>query len=445
MKVRTINTVIILAIISMISILIIQLSWIRKTQSMQEENLAIQKKQVELNKDHFTNQTLSSLQNVRRIISKQTADSTDQYGAVQQIRDNYFLVEISEELQLFYLETILKREFYHNKINFDFQVGMYDCFSEKMVYSDLILYKNQGAFQNAPKSVKIVSPPLGKKMDGHYFTIFFPNTDFKPIIFSSNSFSPWIYVVVIALLILVFFLFTINVIMKQKRLSEVKNDFINNMTHELKTPISTIGLSAEMLMRPDSSEDPQKIQRYATIIYKENKRLENQVEKVLNVAKLDKEQIVLKLENLDIHEILKDIKENFEFSQEFRGGKIQLNLLAENTAIRGDLVHVTNVLYNLIENASKYCEKEPLIVIRTKTDKKNFLIEIEDNGIGIQKENIDHIFEKFYRVPTGNLHNVKGFGLGLFYVKLILEAHNGKIEVQSNLSSGTTFTCFFPL
>ena len=120
MKVRTINTVIILAIISMISILIIQISWIRKTQSMQEENLAIQKKQVELNKDHFTNQTLSSLQNVRRIISKQTADSTDQYGAVQQIRDNYFLVEISEELQLFYLETILKREFYHNKINFDF-------------------------------------------------------------------------------------------------------------------------------------------------------------------------------------------------------------------------------------------------------------------------------------------------------------------------------------
>ena len=233
--------------------------------------------------------------------------------------------------------------------------------------------------------------------------------------------------------------------MKQKRLSEVKNDFINNMTHELKTPISTIGLSAEMLMRPNSSEDPQKIQRYATIIYKENKRLENQVEKVLNVAKLDKEQIVLKLENIDIHEILKDIKENFEFSQEFRGGKIQLNLMAENTEISGDLVHVTNVLYNLIENASKYCEKDPLIIIRTRTDKKNFLIEIEDNGIGIQKENIDHIFEKFYRVPTGNLHNVKGFGLGLFYVKLIIEAHNGKIEVQSNLSSGTTFTCFFPL
>ena len=445
MKVKTINTVIILAIISMVSILVIQLIWIRKTQSMQKENLAIQKKQVELNKDHFTNQTLSSLQNVRRIISKQTADSTDQYGTVQQISDNYFLIEISEELQLFYLETILKREFYHNKINQDFQVGMYDCFSEKMVYSDLILYKNQGAFQYAPKSVKVVSPPLDKKMDGHYFTIFFPNTDFKPIVLTSSTFSPWIYVVVIALLILVFFLFTINVIVKQKRLSEVKNDFINNMTHELKTPISTIGLSAEMLMRPGSVEDAQKIQRYATIIYKENKRLENQVEKVLNIAKLDKEHIVLKLEQIDIHEILKDIKENFEFSQEFRGGKIQIQTQAENSEIIGDLVHITNVLYNLIENASKYCDKDPLIIIRTRTDKKFFTIEIEDNGIGIQKEHIPHLFEKFYRVPTGNLHNVKGFGLGLYYVKLIIEAHKGKIDVQSNISKGTIFTCYFPI
>ncbi len=445
MKVRSINTVIILAIISMLSILVIQISWIRKTQSMQQENLAIQKKQEELNKDHFTNQTLSSLQNVRRIISKQTADSTDQYGAVQQIQDNYFLVEISEELQLFYLETILKREFYHNKINHDFQVGMYDCFSEKMVYSNLILYKNQGAFQNAPASVKVVSPALTKKMDGHYFTIYFPNTEFKPIVLASSTFSPWTYVVVIALLILVFFLFTINVIMKQKRLSEIKNDFINNMTHELKTPISTIGLSAEMLMRPGSIEDPSKIQRYAAIIYKENKRLENQVEKVLNVAKLDKEQIILKRETIDIHEILKDIKENYEFSQEFRGGKIQIQNQVEKGEITGDLVHITNVLYNLIDNASKYCEKEPLIIITTKSDKKYFRIDIQDNGIGIQKENIPHLFEKFYRVPTGNLHDVKGFGLGLYYVKLIMEAHQGKIEVQSTLSQGTTFTCFFPL
>lgn len=445
MKVRTINTVIFLAIISMLCILIIQFIWIRNTQSMQAENLTIQKKQVELNKDHFINQTISSLQNVRRIISKQTADSTDQYGAVQQLRENYFLVEISDELQLFYLETILKRDFYHNKINQDFQVGMYDCFDEKMKYSDLIQYKSQGAFQNAPKSVKIISPKLEKKLDGHYFTVYFPNVDFHYFNPAEKNFSPWTYVIFIIILILIFFIFTINVIVKQKRLSEIKNDFINNMTHELKTPISTIGLSAEMLMRPGNLDDTNKIQRYASIIYKENKRLENQVEKVLNVAKLDKEQIVLKNEKIDLQEILKDIKENFEFNQEIRGGKIKLNYEAENSKITGDLVHITNVLFNLIDNAAKYCDNQPHIEISTKSDNKYVSVTIIDNGIGIAKENLSHIFDKFYRVPTGNLHNVKGFGLGLYYVKLIMDAHQGKIDVNSTTNKGTTFTCYFPI
>jgi two-component system phosphate regulon sensor histidine kinase PhoR len=410
---------------------------------MQKENIAIQKKQVELNKNHFINQTISSLQNTRRIISKQTADSTDQYGAVQQLGDNYFLVEISDELQLFYLETILKREFYQNKINHDFQVGMYDCFSEKMIYSDLIEYKNQGAFQNTKKSIS--SPKLQKKLDGHFFTVYFPNTQFHAINSVNTSFSPWIYVLLIAVLILVFFLFSINVIVKQKRLSEVKNDFINNMTHELKTPISTIGLSAEVLMRPSSAEDSDKIQRYASIIYRENKRLENQVERVLNVAKIDKEQIVLKIDEFDIHDLLKDIKENFDFEEEIQKGKIELKLEATNSIITADIIHITNVVQNLIDNAIKYCENKPLINIKTFNEPNFLCIEIKDNGIGIAKENLKQIFEKFYRVPTGNIHNVKGFGLGLYYVKIIMEAHKGKIEVASNFNSGTTFTCYFPI
>jgi two-component system phosphate regulon sensor histidine kinase PhoR len=182
-----------------------------------------------------------------------------------------------------------------------------------------------------------------------------------------------------------------------------------------------------------------------TIIYKENKRLENQVEKVLNVAKLDREQVVLKNETIDIHEILKDVKENFEFSQEINGGKIKLVSDADNHIINGDLVHITNVFFNLIDNATKYCENEPEIAIKTKSDKKYLVVEITDNGIGISKENLQHIFEKFYRVPTGNLHNVKGFGLGLYYVKLIIEAHKGKIEVSSAPNTGTTFSCYLPI
>lgn len=444
MKVRTINTVILFAIISMVCILVIQIIWIRNTQSMQKENVEIQQKQVELNKEHFITQTKASLRNVRRIISKYTADSSDQYGAVKQLADFYFLVEISDELQLFYLETILKRVFYHNKVHEDFQIGLYDCFSEKMIYSDLINYTEEGAFQNAPKTVKVYSPKLNKKFDGHYFTVYFPNTDFTHINPLKNNFSPWIYVVLIAILILVFFIFTINILVKQKRLSEIKSDFVNNMTHELKTPISTIGLSSEMLMRPDNLKDADKIQRYASIIYKENKRLENQVEKVLNVAKLDRDQVVLKLEKIDIHEILKDVKENFEFNQEIKGGKIKLDTEAENHYIVGDLVHITNVFFNLIDNATKYCEIEPIIAIKTKSEKKFIQVDIIDNGVGISRDNLVHIFEKFYRVPTGNIHNVRGFGLGLYYVKIIIEAHKGKIEVVSSPQSGTTFRCYLP-
>jgi two-component system phosphate regulon sensor histidine kinase PhoR len=241
-----------------------------------------------------------------------------------------------------------------------------------------------------------------------------------------------------------FFGYTITVILRQKRLSEVKNDFINNMTHELKTPISTISLSSEMILKGDFSKDEEKLKRYATIIYKENKRLENQVERVLNVAKLDQEQLVLKKETVDLHELLEEAKDNFLFNQLEQGGEIVLQLEASPCSIYADMVHITNVVYNLLDNAIKYCDKIPAINVHTTTEKEGVSIRFEDNGLGIKREDIKLIFDKFYRVPTGNIHNVKGFGLGLFYVKLIIEAHHGKIQVKSKLGEGTTFSIWLP-
>jgi len=228
-------------------------------------------------------------------------------------------------------------------------------------------------------------------------------------------------------------------------LSEIKTDFINNMTHELKTPISTIGLSSETLMTGDFSNDPDKLRRYAGIIYKENKRLELQVERVLNVAKLDKDQIVLKKEEIDVHELIEEARENFEFNQHEHGGTIKLDLQASHYCIQADTVHFTNVIYNLLDNAVKYCDKQPQITIHTRDDKRGLLIEISDNGIGIRKEDQKLIFDKFYRVPTGNLHNVKGFGLGLYYVKLMIEAHKGWLDLKSVPGKGSTFTILLPL
>jgi len=215
------------------------------------------------------------------------------------------------------------------------------------------------------------------------------------------------------------------------------------MTHELKTPISTIGLSSEMIMRTES-DDMDKIQQYASLIYKENKRLQNQVERVLNVAKIDKNEISLKKEAFDMHDLLQEVKDNFEFNQTDKGGEVTLSLGAQKCIIDADPVHISNVVFNLVDNAMKYCDKTPDIKLSTFADKKIFVLEIEDNGIGIKRENIKMIFDKFYRVPTGNIHNVKGFGLGLYYVKMIIDAHNGSISAKSTLQKGTTFTIRLP-
>jgi two-component system phosphate regulon sensor histidine kinase PhoR len=244
--------------------------------------------------------------------------------------------------------------------------------------------------------------------------------------------------------VVVFFAFSLGIIIRQKRLSEVKNDFINNMTHELKTPISTISLSSELLLRLEDNADPDRMRKYASIIYKENKRLEKQVERVLNIAQLDKDKVTLNKETVSLFSILNDVKENFEFNQATGGGQLSLQKETENEMLVGDPVHLTNVLFNLVDNAVKYCINIPVILITIKTEKEGYRIDIQDNGIGIKKEDLRLIFDKFYRVPTGNIHDVKGFGLGLYYVKLIIEAHKGKIDAKSTLDKGTTFSIWLP-
>ncbi len=442
---KSINFVIILGVISLVSILLIQGIWINKTISIQQTDIVLQQKEDSLDYKHFSEHAHIALRNVLEKISTQQSDSSDLYGAVRQVRSNYFSVDINEELHPYYLETLLKREFYDQNIHRDFQYGIYDCFSDSIVFGNLIRFSKDSHYEPASDSLAgITSEKLKWKKDGHYFTVYFPGIQNRSTNPEESSFSPWIYMGLIVAFIVVFFGFAIGVILRQKRMSEIKNDFINNMTHELKTPISTIGLSSEMLLRGDFSTEPEKVQKYAGMIYKENKRLQNQVERVLNVAKLDKDKLVLRKENLDIHEILEEVKDNFEFNQSTHGGKIQLELKAEISNIHADPVHISNVVYNLIDNAVKYCETEPDIYVKTFNDKKGIAISFVDNGIGMKREDIKMIFDKFYRVPTGNLHNVKGFGLGLYYVKLIIDEHKGSIDVKSAVGKGTTFRIWLP-
>jgi len=216
------------------------------------------------------------------------------------------------------------------------------------------------------------------------------------------------------------------------------------MTHELKTPISTIALSSEMLMQNDFSKDPERLKRYAEVIYKENKRLEDQVERVLNMAKLDKNELDLEIEEVDMHKLIEQTAESFRFNQTLAGGKIELELNAEKIKVKVDLVHITNIIFNLLDNAVKYSHGAANVKVLSQNKNNGIEISIRDNGIGIEKEQLKQVFDQFYRVPTGNKHDVKGFGLGLYYVKLIIDKHRGKMSTQSKLGHGSTFTFWIP-
>ena len=246
-------------------------------------------------------------------------------------------------------------------------------------------------------------------------------------------------------LLIAIFAYTIFIIFRQKKLSQIKNDFINNMTHELKTPISTISLASQMLQDASISTTPRTIEHISGVINQESKRLSYQVEKVLQMAIFNEGRLKLRFREIELNELVRGVVGNFELRVKNSNGELLSDLQATSDIIRGDEVHITNVVFNLLDNAVKYSNEIPEITVTTESRKESVVLSIADRGIGIAKEYHSQIFERFYRVPTGNVHNVKGFGLGLSYVKKIVDAHNGKIIVESSHNRGTKFSIYFPI
>jgi two-component system, OmpR family, phosphate regulon sensor histidine kinase PhoR len=241
------------------------------------------------------------------------------------------------------------------------------------------------------------------------------------------------------------FFITIRTLLRQKKLSEIKSDFINNMTHEFKTPLATISLAVDALKNEKVVNDPEKTTYFTGIIKEENKRMNKQVETILQAALLDKQEVQLNLKKLSAHELIQSALNNIMLQVEEKNGKLDVVLDAAKHAILADEVHFTNLVSNLLDNAIKYSNAVPHIKLSTQNSGNQFRLKIEDNGIGMNKETLSRIFEKFYRAHTGNIHNVKGFGLGLSYVKTMIDAHHGTIKADSTPGRGSTFTITMPL
>ena len=253
--------------------------------------------------------------------------------------------------------------------------------------------------------------------------------------------------ILFTLIILAAFYLTVRTMLRQKKLGEIKNDFINNMTHEFKTPIATISLAVDAMKNEKVLNDRQKMGYFSGIIKEENQRMNRQVETILKASQLERREADLNLKPVHVHDIIKDVADNFVLQLEDKKGSVELQLNAQKDLIDADEVHFSNLVNNLIDNAVKYAKDNvpPVIKFTTQSNGKHFTMRIEDNGIGMSRDTVKRVFERFYRAHTGNVHNVKGFGLGLSYVKTMVEAHHGDIKAESTLGKGSAFTVDFPL
>lgn len=334
------------------------------------------------------------------------------------------------------IETLLNKKLWDRGITVPFEYAVYKE-GKKPIYQS----ENFSEYEDS-KYFRASLFPGGVFNKTTLISVYFPQE--RKHIFKSMGIMGG-STLLITFFIVMMFTLALYIIFKQKRLSEMKNDFVNNMTHELKTPISTISLASQMLNDRSIPDEHKNLSHISRIIQTESKQLGFQVERVLQMAIFDHGELKLKLEDVDLHDIIETVAQNFLLQADKREGKLEFLPEAEDAVIKGDIMHITNVISNLIENALKYTHRTPEIKIATRTENGAVVVSVMDNGIGISKEDQKRIFDKFYRVPTGNVHNVKGFGLGLSYVKLIVEHHHGTIKLKSEINKGSQFDIQLPL
>lgn len=411
-----------MAALSILGIVVTQIYWVSTAWNLKDQQ--------------FKHRADLALNDVVERVVEISNDSTLLVKPVSQVANNQYKIELNERIALPILEALLISSLDEYNIHTDFEYGLYDCIADTAEMGKYVRYKN--GFRPLKAHLRHIDLP---KSEQTYFSVAFPEKN--NYILSAMGF--WLFSSAILAVVILFFAYTTFVILRQKRMSEVTRDFINNMTHELKTPISTIAVSADVLASNEIAHNPERRKRYSQIIKQENERLKKQVEKVLQIATLEKDEIQINKESVDAHKLIEELVKTMHVTLEGSGGSIKMNLKAQKSLVEADRVHLMNILYNLVDNAIKYSgEKPPEIEISSSNDRECLHIAIKDHGIGMDRSEIRMIFKKFYRVPTGNRHDVKGFGLGLAYVKMMVEKHQGKIKVESEKGKGSLFILSIP-
>jgi two-component system, OmpR family, phosphate regulon sensor histidine kinase PhoR len=413
MKNSRIRLVLVLGIFAILGIISVQVYWLTKAFDIKERQF---------------NQTIHiALQNVAENVSTHYDGSLSNEDIVVQLSSDYFVVNINDVIDANVLEYYLTNEFKKLKIDLDFEYAIYDCGSDKMVYGNYVSFE-EGMTRAMPSGNL---PTYDEYI--YYFGVKFPT---KTNFVISNIRLSLLFSIILSLAV-VFFGYAMYVILQQKRLSELQTDFINNMTHEFKTPIASIGLSAEVLSKNEKLKEDSRLMNYVKIIKEQTDRLNNQVEQVLQIAKIQQNNPDLNKEEVDLADLTQSVIRSAALSYEKKGGRIDFESTEESVFVYADKHHLTNILYNILDNSLKYNVNNPIASVSITRQDAKILLTIKDNGIGIDKKHLKHIFERFYRVPTGNVHDVKGFGLGLFYVKRIVDLHGWKILLESEKNKGT--------
>ncbi|MEO0731579.1 MAG: HAMP domain-containing sensor histidine kinase [Bacteroidota bacterium] len=421
---NVLRRVIFLGVVAILGIVGMQTYWVTTTWN--------------LNDTEFSQKAQLALYGVARQLAAENESDLPSRDIVRQRTSNYFIVNIESEIDELRLEELMRQELINLSLDVPFEYGIFDCTSDRMAYG---AYCQATTEEEDPGLMERTSYLAPDKELLYYFGVKFPTRTG----YIWEKMQLVVFLTAILLLTVAFFIYSMIVILRQRRLAGMQKDFIDNMTHEFKTPLATIRIAAGVFQRDERIAADGRLSRYAQLIHEQYERLNGQVEKVLQLSRIEKGSFEIKREEVDLKDLLPPLFSGIRARTEEAGGTLEIDLPEGPLPLRADPVHLSNILHNLLDNAVKYGgEQAHILVAGTRCDQRLYL-RVSDNGPGIEPVHQERLFEKFYRVPTGDVHDVKGFGLGLFYVAQICKAHGWPIRVESTPGQGTTFHLQLPL